>query len=295
MANQLITQQIGPVARQSLGILHESIMLPSLMFFDTSTDGDLAEGDTINVRIPAEFVAKVFDEAKGIEIQDIKEGSTPVVLDQILDVSTKLSSKQLTLDLTNFGKQVTNGAMIAIAEGAEKRCAAVMDQATDVIDMVVDDGGALNPAKTLNVMRGALNKRMVPTAGRVTVCGTDFATELRNSDNFLRVDASGSTEALREGFVTRAAGANIYESPYVDAESAWTFVPSAFVFVSRALETMGTSQVSTGSFENVSLRTTMDYDITKKASIVSWDVLTGAKLLSPVRVVRTKLSAVKKK
>lgn len=289
MANQLITQQIGPVARQSLGLLHESILLPSLMYFDTGVDGAVAKGDTVNVRTPASFTAKEFSEATGIEIQEVTEGSIPVVMDKILDVSVKLSSKELTLDVTDFGRQVTNPAMVAIAEGCEERCATLLDQVTTVQPMIAD-GSILNPAKTLNAMAGILNGKKVPKGRRVVVVGTDFATALRNSDNLIRVDASGSTEALREATVTRLAGATVYESSYVDAESAYMFGPEAFVFVSRALETMGTSQSQVGTFENVSIRTVLDYDITKKATVASWDVLTGAKLLSQARAVKTSLS-----
>lgn len=290
MPNNLITQEIGPVSRQSLGLLHEAILLPTLMYFDTSTDGSLAIGDTVNVRTPASFSAKEFVEANGIEIQNITEGSIPVVLDKILDVSVKLTSKELTLDVTNFGRQVTAPAMAAIAEGCEERAALLLEEATTTVPMV-KDGTAVAPAKTLNEMAGHLNNARVPKGRRVTVVGTDFATKLRNSSNLLPVDVSGSSEALREATVTRLAGTTVYESSYVDPEAAFMFAPEAFVFVTRALETMGTSQSQVGSFEGVSIRTVLDYDITKKATVASWDVLTGCKLLSQARVVKTSLSA----
>ena len=280
MPNQLITQQVGPVCRQALGLLRETIMLPSLMFFDTGVDGSLACGDTVNVRVPAKFTAKEFSRAAGIEIQDVQEGRLPVVMDKIFDVSVQLTAEELTLDLTDFGRQVTMPAMNALAEAAEGLCVGLLEQTTasvpvtgdKVVEAVIDASAALNANK-------------VPRGQRSLVVGTGFAAKLKKSENLLRVDAAGSSEALREAVVGRLAGATVYESSYVGADDAYMFAPEAFVFATRALETMGAS-ATVGSFEGVSIRTVLDYDITKKASIASWDFLAGGRVLSQERVVK---------
>ncbi|QFR00724.1 P22 coat protein - protein 5 domain protein [Streptomyces phaeolivaceus] len=51
-----------------------------------------------------------------------------------------------------------------------------------------------------------------PTEGRYCVVPPWFTGRLLRDDRFVRADASGTTEALRNGFVGRAAGFNIVQS-----------------------------------------------------------------------------------
>ena len=279
--NALITQQVGPVCNQALGLLHTAVLLPRLLLRDTGVSGSLAVGDTVNVRKPASFIAKEFNRTtRAIEVQDIVETTVPVKLDKVWDVSVSLTAEQVTMDLTNFGQQVTNSAVIALAEQAESLCVALLDGAGAA-------GVSIDKANPLDGIFGAvatLNSKKVPMGNRNLVVGTTVAALLKTSDNLLRVDASGSSDALRNAEVGRLAGCTVYESPYVNANKGFLFADDAAVFVSRALETMG-GNASTRSFEGVALRTVIDYDINSKTTIASFDTLTGGAVLDKERMV----------
>lgn len=279
--NALITQQIGPVCNQALGLLHTTVLLPRLLVRDCGVSGNIAPGDTVNVRKPATFTANEFNRTtRTLTIQDIVESSVPVKLDKVWDVSVRLTAEQVSLDLTNFGQQVTNSAVIALAEKAESLCVALLDGAGAT-------GVAIEKASPLDGIYGAvaaLNAQKVPMGNRNLVVGTTVAALLKTTDNLLRVDASGSSDALRNAEIGRLAGCTVYESPYVGANKGFLFADDAAVFVSRGLETMG-GNASTSTFEGVALRTAIDYDIQSKSTVASFDTLTGAAVLDKNRMV----------
>lgn len=283
MANTLITQQVGPVCSQALGLLHTQAILPNLLRRDCSVSGSIAVGDTVNIRKHATLNVNTFDRAAGITLQDVVESTIPVTIDTVYDVSVALTSEQLTMDLTNFGDQVTLPATIAIAEAMEKKCVALLESAPGTVQDIV----AATPVQSIIDAVAILNQNMVPMGDRNLVVGTTVAALLKQSENLLRVDASGSNGALRDATIGRIAGATVYENPYVDPAKGYLFTgQDAAVFISRAMDTMGTNQASSQTFEGVALRTVVDYDITKKQTIASFDTLTGAKILDDKRIVK---------
>ena len=288
MANNLITQQVGPVCSQALGLLHTQAILPNLLRRDCSVSGSLAVGDTVNIRKHATLSVNTFDRATGIQLQDVVESTIPVKIDTVYDVSVALTSEQLTLDLTNFGDQVTLPATIAIAEAMEAKCVALLASASGTVQDIVK----ATPVQSIIDAVAILNQNMVPMGDRHLVVGTTVAALLKQSENLLRVDASGSAGALRDATIGRIAGATVYEDPYVTADEAFLFSGSdAAVFISRAMDTMGTNQASSQTFEGVALRTVVDYDVTKKQTIASFDTLTGAKILDDKRIVKLKVKS----
>ena len=286
MANKLITQQVGPVCSQALGLLHTQAILPNLLRRDCSVSGSLAVGDTVNIRKHATLTVNQFDRAAGITLQDVVESSIPVKIDTVYDVSVALTSEQLTLDLTSFGDQVTLPATIAIAEAMERKAVALLGSAPGAVHDIIK----ATPVQSVIDAVAVLNQNMVPLGDRHLVVGTTVAALLKQSENLLRVDASGSTGALRDATIGRIAGATVYENPYVAADEGFLFSGSdAAVFITRAMDTMGTNQASSQTFEGVALRTVVDYDITKKQTIASFDTLTGAKILDEKRIVKLKV------
>jgi hypothetical protein len=285
MANAFITQQIGPVCNQALGILHWSVILPRLLYRDCAVDGNIATGDTVNIRKPASFTAKKFVRATGLEVQDVVESSVPVKLADIWDVSVSLTDEQVTMDLTSFGEQVTRPAMIALANEAEALAVATLKGTTTPVHDVIK----ATPVQSVIDAVAKLNQNQVAPTGRNLVVGTSLAALLKSSDNLLRVDASGTNDTLRNAQIGRLAGADVYENPHVAADEGYLFGTDAAVFVTRALSQMGTSQAATGTFEGVAMRTIIDHDINKKQMVASFDFLTGSARLDDKRIVPLKI------
>lgn len=278
MANTFITLKTGPVARAALGILHLNTVLPQLCYRDAGVDGDIAPGDTINVKLPASFTASAYVRANGLDIQNATQTRVPVVMDTIYDVSMALTAEQLTQELSDFNAEITVPAMAAMAEKAETviadAVAAISDPALDVAS--VADFIEANMILTSN---------KAPIGGRFAVLGTTLATTLLTSDNLLKADQGGNSDALREARIGRLGGVDVYVSPYLDATEGFISAVDGIGFFSRAIAApMGASNAASASYEGVAIRTVIDYDSDKKQDVCSFDSLFAAAVLDENRV-----------
>jgi len=291
MANNLITAQIGPVANASVSLLHYSILLPRLLNFSTATTSNVAVGDTVNVRRRQKIAATEYNRTtRVLDIKDIAEESVPVVLDTILDTSVALTAEEQTTDLTSFNVQVTQPCMVGIAEAVEARAVSLLIDGVDPVsgdapatvniptDVPDDALGAIYDAVA------ALNQNMVPGGGRSMVIGTGLAAALKQSRGLLFADHADSDDVLRRAYIGRLANCDVYESPYFDADQGVLLGEDAAVVVTRAMDSMG-GNTSASTFESVSVRAAIDYDIQSKTSIASYDTFTGQAILDSKRYV----------
>lgn len=96
--------------------------------------------------------------------------------------------------------------------------------------------------KVLIPLRTKLNRANVPAMDRYVVVSPEFTGALLQDDRFVRVDASGSEQGLRNGIVGRAAGFDVLESnvtpnPVSDTQVIQAGYPGALTFVDQILET----------------------------------------------------------
>ena len=300
--NFFITQQVGPVANQALGILHWASIMPRLLYRDLGVSGSLAVGSVVNVRKPATLQVMggsgagtrdaAFDRTNGIITQNIVESTIPVALTDIYDVSVALTDEQVTLDLDSFGAQVTMPAMLAISRAMEAKCVALLETVRHTGGGATPTGKVaekvLSPTAAVDGILeavAALNQNEVSLGGRKIVVGTSVAALLKKQDNLLRVDAAGSSDTLRNATVGRLAGCEVIENPHLDPKKGFMFADDAAVWVSRAMSTIGASNTSSGSYESVAVRTVIDHDISKKQVVASFDTLVGGAILDSARIV----------
>ena len=67
-------------------------------------------------------------------------------------------------------------------------------------------------------LRTRLTRTNTPVDGRYVVVPPEFYAQLLSDDRFIRLDASGTTEGLRNGQVGRAAGFDVIEANTVPEE-----------------------------------------------------------------------------
>ena len=79
MANTFVT--LKEIARQALPVLHQNLLFPNIIYTDYAQDFH-GVGDTVKVRKPVIYEAGDFNEASGVQWQDIVEDSVEVTLDQ---------------------------------------------------------------------------------------------------------------------------------------------------------------------------------------------------------------------
>ena len=202
--NKILTPQV--IANEALLVLESNLTMANLVHRDYSKEF-VNVGDTITVRKPAKFVAKNF--IGKVEEQEISEGSVPVKMDRYRDVTVGVTSKEMTLDIKDFSKQVIEPALTAIAQavdidlltvGVEKAGSKVSVSATPVI------------ADIANVAK-ALDKKKAPRdKNRNLVLATDTMYKYNTLDNFAKVCYKGDSEALKEAEIGRVYTMNSFLS-----------------------------------------------------------------------------------
>lgn len=202
--NKILTPQV--IANEALLVLESNLTMANLVHRDYSKEF-VNVGDTITVRKPAKFVAKNF--IGEVEEQEISEGSVPVKMDRYRDVTVGVTSKEMTLDIKDFSKQVIEPALTAIAQavdidlltvGVEKAGSKVSVSATPVIADIA------NVAKALDKNKAPRDKN------RNLVLATDTMYKYNTLDNFAKVCYKGDSEALKEAEIGRVYTMNSFLS-----------------------------------------------------------------------------------
>lgn len=219
MSNTFLT--VNEIAKESLMRLQNNLVMGGLVY--TDFDADFAnKGDTVNVRKPATFVAKDFTNAT--ETQGINEASVPVRLDKIADVTVEVTSKQLGLNIQDFGAQVVDGAMQALAQKID---ADLLELYKDI--PYVSGAAGTTPNALANIANAGkvLNNNKVPFADRRLVIDPEAQASLVVLDAIAGADKSGSTQALRDANIGRVLGLDSYLDQNVKTHTKGTLDTNA--------------------------------------------------------------------
>lgn len=273
MANTILTPDI--IAREALMVLRNNAVMANLVHRDYSSEFVAGVGDTITVRKPAAFTANEF--GGEIEVQDATENSVTVKMDKHLDVSFAVTSKQMTLDIEDFSKQLLvpamqaflnkiDGYLLALAKGVTNSVTATADARNDIVDA-----------------RAFLTKGAAPLTDRNLVVGSDMEADLLKTDLFVSAEKVGDNgTALREASLGRKLGLDCYVDQNADTAGidGVAFHKNAFAFVTRPLATpSGAGKAAIVDYDGFGLRVVYDYDINKKSDVVSIDMLCGVATL----------------
>ena len=277
MANTILTPDI--IAREALMVLRNNAVMANLVHRDYSDDFVGAVGDTITVRKPATFVANEYNGS--IQVQDAKENSIPVVMDKHLDVSFSVTSKQLSLDIADFSKQLLVPAMQAFADKVDKLLIALETEATS---RHPHSAGVIAPADMI-AARKFLTENAAPLADRRFVVGATAEADLLGSELFVSAEKVGDAgTALREASLGRKFGMDCYVDQNIakngDYVPSIAFHKNALALVTRPLALpQGAAKAAIVNYDGFGLRVVYGYDMNTKTDTISIDMLCGVKLL----------------
>lgn len=284
MANNFLTPDL--IATRALATLYETTVMAQLVHRDFDADFRGRQGDTVTIRKPATFTAVEFNRNTGIVPQDAVEGSVDVTLNHFADVSFTVTTEQLALEIEDFGTQLLDPAMEAIAQKIDTDLLALRN---DIVQSVGSTPGrTLDKPEVLIDAGKVLNQAKVPTTDRHAVVGPVTNADWLDSDVLKKVNDSGSTEALREAYIGRRLfGFDPYWTQHVtEPEEGVAFHRTAFALVTRPLEVPpGAQDATIMSYKGFGLRVVYDYDIKFKQTVVSVDCLYGTKTLDASRAV----------
>jgi len=279
MPNTFLTPDV--IAREALMVLRNNAVMANLVHRDYSDEFVSGVGDTITIRKPAKFEAKEY--TGSIEVQDATENSVTVTMDKHLDVSFAVTSKQMTMDIDNFSKQLLVPAMQAFADKIDKYIIALE---ADITQRVPHTEGVFAPADII-AARKFLTDSAAPTTERNLVVGSQADADLLTSELFVSAEKVGdSGTALREASLGRKFGFDIFTDQNIE-KTAGGYVPSiafhknAFAFVTRPLALpQGAAKSAIVNYDGFGLRVVYGYDLGKKTDTVSIDMVCGVKTLN---------------
>ena len=263
------------IAKESLVRLRNNLVLGALVHRDFDCECASA-GDVIQIRKPATFTATEFT-GSNASAQDIVEDKAVVTLDKIADVTVSVTSKELTLNIQDFGRQVVEGAVLALAEKIESdlmslyQCTAYTSgTAGQEMDSLKDIAGA----------RKVLNENRVPMGNRHLVVGPDAESNLIILDAIASANRFGSTQALREASLGRIFGFDMWMSQSVPTHTAGTATSYSVAGTEGQLTLSVTSATNGHTFKKGDLISVADIDQT---FVVAEDV-TVAETIATVKI-----------
>jgi hypothetical protein len=277
------------IADTALGLLEREIILPALVWRDAGGSFQGAAGDTISIRVPARTQARTralrgtrptTSEGAGIITMDeMTETKVDVTLDTAVYSAVPITDEELALDISDFGAQIAEPQVRAVAEGIENAVAAEMTGATYATTLTLS---ATDPYDTIVDARVALNKANVPMSERVLVVGADMEGIFLKSDELHQADKAGSDSALRDATIGRLAGFNqVVVSNALPSNVGFAFHRTAYVLGMRAPAvpdgaTYGASRNAFG----LAMRWIRDYDFRNVQDRSLFDTYIGTNVVA---------------
>jgi hypothetical protein len=250
--------------------------MSKLVHRDYSDEFVSGVGDTITIKKPAKFTAKEF--SGNIELQDATENSTTVKMDKLIDVSFAVTSKELSMDIADFSKQLLVPAMQAFNDKIDSYLLALAKN--DVTNKVVSSGEIQNDIVDA---RKFLTESAAPLTDRKFVYNSSVEAELLKTDLFVSAEKVGDEgTTLREASLGRKFGMDFFVDQNADTAdvNAVAFHKNAFALVTRPLALPnGASKAAIVNYDGFGLRVVYDYDINKKTDTISIDMICGVKTL----------------
>lgn len=282
------------VVREALATLDPILTMAKLVHRNYEKDFNGKKGNTVTIRKPATFVADDYTRGAGMQIQDATEDFVDVTLDQIIDVSFKVTAEQMTLDIKDFSEQLLQPAMEAIALSIDQKLFG------RYVDIPYSVGVAGTTPSTINPIidaRKSMGGRSVSPRNRHMVLDTDAEANMLLLPIFTAADQVGDDgTALREASLGRKFGWNMLSSVNITDHANGTLATSGSVLTDGAIavgvttliidaSTSMTGTVSAGSLIQIANSTTgltEEYVVTALATAGSNQVSVEISPAAPV-------------
>ena len=178
-----------------------------------------AFGDTVHITsIAAPTITPYSKDTNLSDPQALTDADRTLVIDQSQSFNFQIDDIDLRQS-RNGGALMDEASMEAaygLADVADTYLSGVIAAGSGIASLgTIDASSAATNVYDLLLVpaRVALQKAKVPTAGRFIVLDSDTMGKLLLDSRFIKANEAGTDSALRNGFVGRAAGLDIYESP----------------------------------------------------------------------------------
>lgn len=261
MANSFIKPE--QIVAQMLGVLDRDTVLAQFTWRDLNPmrfKG--AANDTVSLKIPAYTTARTrtLRSSTALTKDGLTETKVDVTLDTHIYKLIGISDEELTLDIEDFGAQVTGPSASAVVREIDDAVATEMDLSAPEVWVDLDEA---DPYVGIVDARIALNNHNVPPAGRYLAVGSNVEAAILKSDRLSKFDQSGSSDALREAVIGRIAGFTAVSVPGLNPDVAIAAHTTAFpMAIVPPIVPQGATWGQTMQYRGFSLRVLRDYDPT---------------------------------
>lgn len=208
-----------------LGNLYDQLVYGQTGIINRDYEGEIARaGDTVHITSFTDPSTRTYTKNGTITWDLLADSGQTLVVDQSDYFAFKVDNIDTRQALPGFVEKCTTGASYNLAVDADTYLATAMlaavtgDNALGATTIASD-----TPSQAYDLMvdiRTRLVRSKVPATGRWVIVPPELYAVLLHDDRFIRVDASGSTEGLRNGQVGRIAGLDVIESNTVPTSGA---------------------------------------------------------------------------
>lgn len=191
---------------------------------NTKYEGTIREkGDTVHVTSVGAPTIKEYDKSKDIEIEDLDDETTAMVIDQGDYFAFRVNDVDRVQAAGNFESPATRQAGIGMRDKVDRYIAGLIQPGVKTANKlgrtVIVDGepreataGQSYAYHVLVKLREILDGESVPTDGRFVVVNPTFISCLLLDRRYTDLSAAGTDAGLRQGQVGRATGFDVLVS-----------------------------------------------------------------------------------
>jgi hypothetical protein len=181
-------------------------------------EGDIADaGDTVHITSFTDPTIRTYTAESNITVDSISDADRTLVIDQAkyfaFDVDDVIRRQAISGWVASVsGRSAYKLALTADAYLSAAMRTAVDGGANDLGGVTADISDNTGYGNVVVALWKVLTTNDVPADGRWLIVGPSFYAALLQDSRFIDASASGSTDALRNGFVGRGAGFDIFVS-----------------------------------------------------------------------------------
>jgi len=241
------------VSELAIDLLSAELTLTQTVLQVPSSDVAPPSGGTTILRVPVPRTARIQARGGPLTYTEIDEDEVEFDVEHVYDAAT-VNEHQRTLDIVNFGRQVTRPQVRAVASGAESQLADVMNDLA--VDRLIPLDGTGLDNEVANAVAD-LDEAENPMDDRWLAVSPQFAARLTSPDGASLTDYQGevATEALRRGILGEYRGMIVVKNPRLTGFKALAYHESAFAFANLTpADIPGTIDSATMVEEGIGIR-----------------------------------------
>ncbi|MDR1354757.1 MAG: hypothetical protein LBJ43_00525 [Propionibacteriaceae bacterium] len=237
-----------------LANLHANVVYSQAGVINTDYEGDIAnEGDTVKITSVVSPAVRPYTKNTDITFDVLDDASSVLQITQSEYFAFQVDDVDARQAKPNFipGATAEAAQKLALTTDAfvATKMAAGVAAGNQLGDVNVDPANPGSAYKLIIQLRSLLVKSFVPVTNRWLIVPPELYAVLLQDDRFIRADAAGTTEGLRNGQVGKIAGFTVFESTEVpEDEGVYT------VLAGSPIATTYAEQISKTEFTRLEKR-----------------------------------------